>query len=216
MQGTEFKDNKEAKTIAQDMRVQLEMACEPGIRMLQEFTKLRDEYMEASMPCLMQQLRKAGQPCSDMEELSKTYAYLPDLYDKYRVIAEVLGAWQGNYGSPGFSAAFPCWCVQEHRYVYTAVRAGNAEQPSLTEVVKDLSTMDPFIGQKTARIFRKDFVEKLAPTPGQKTVLPKWVRVSMGKLKLVPVGHYVGGAGLHAAKDLFFVYRSTKPTGESK
>ena len=200
MQGTEFKDNKEAKTIAQDMRVQLEMACEPGIRMLQEFTKLRDEYMEASMPCLMQQLRKAGQPCSDMEELSKTYAYLPDLYDKYRVIAEVLGAWQGNYGSPGFSAAFPCWCVQEHRYVYTAVRTGNAGQPS----------------QKTARIYRKDFAEKLAPAPGQKTVLPKWIRVSMGKLKLVPVGHYVGGAGLHAAKDLFFVYRSTKPIGESK
>jgi len=167
MQGTEFKDNKEAKTIAQDMRVQLEMACEPGIRMLQEFTKLRDEYMEASMPCLMQQLRKAGQPCSDMEELSKTYAYLPDLYDKYRVIAEVLGAWQSNLYPAGYA-----YCVQEHRYVYTAVRAGNAEQPSLTEVVKDLSTMDPFIGQKTARIFRKDFVEKLAPTPGQKRYYP--------------------------------------------
>tara|TARA_R100001369_G_scaffold81362_1_gene112333 strand:+ start:48 stop:644 length:597 start_codon:yes stop_codon:yes gene_type:complete len=198
MQGTEFKDNKEAKTIAQDMRVQLDMACEPGMRMLQEFTKLRDEYMEASMPCLMQQLRKAGQPCSDMEELSKTYAYLPDLYDKYRVIAEVLGAWQSNLSSVGYG-----YCVQEHRYAYTAVRTLNAGQPS----------------QKTARIYRKDLLsiaEKLAPAPGQKTVLPKWIRVSMGKLKLVPVGHYVGGAGLHAAKDLFFVYRSTKPTGESK
>ena len=114
MQGTEFKDNKEAKTIAQDMRVQLEMAFEPGIRMLQEFTKLRDEYMEASMPRLMQQLRKAGQPCSDMEELSKTYAYLPDLYDKYKVVTEVLGAWQSRLCASGY-----CYCVQEHRYVHT-------------------------------------------------------------------------------------------------
>ena len=195
MQGTKFKDAKEAKTIAQDMRVQLEMAFEPGIRMLQEFTKLRDEYMEASMPCLMQQLRKAGQPCSDMEELSKTYAYLPDLYDKYKVVTEVLGAWQSRLCASGY-----CYCVQEHRYVYTAVKAGNAGEPS----------------EKTARIYRKDFAEKLAPAPGQKTVLPKWMRVNMGKLKLMPVGHYVGGAGLHAAKDLFFVYRSTKPTGGSQ
>ena len=47
-------------------------------------------------------------------------------------------------------------------------------------------------------------------------IMPKWLRLAVGKLKLIPVGAYLGECGLHAGNGLFFVCPRIKKTARKK
>ena len=60
----------------------------------------------------------------------------------------------------------------------------------------------------------KTYARYASAAPKHYRAIPKWLRSSLGLLKLVPVGAYVGKRGLHVAKDLFLVTHRMRKKGE--
>ena len=165
----------------------VEVAMKPGMQQVEAFAIEYNEYVHSCQETILAEL-KAGQRTG-------RFADLPDAYEEVAIIRSVLTAWV----NPRSKGPTPL-CVLEKRegYVVATTYAGNCtsdmgRKPICTEL---------------SRYDRNGFFGL--------AVMPKWLRMAVGKLKLIPVGAYLGECGLHAGNGLFFVCPRIKKTARKK
>ena len=164
----------------------VEVAMKPGMQQVEAFAIEYNEYVHSCQETILAEL-KAGQRTG-------RFADLPDAYEEVAIIRSVLTAWV----NPRSKGPTPL-CVLEKRegYVVASTCAGDARRIGRKPICTELRRYD-----------RHGFFGL--------AVMPKWLRMAVGKLKLIPVGAYLGECGLHAGKGLFFVCPRIKKTARKK
>ena len=177
----------------------LEVAIKPAAARLEKFSHQYTKYVHKYQSCILADLnenRESRVGAGNFTELSA------DSYEDVEVMLSVLAGWfdrPTQFHSPAFpgGASFPYppakvpLCVVEHRDGYV-VLATNREG----EWVRNTA-------------YAKHHDDR--PERGAGVYpLPRWLRMQVGKLKLIPVGTYLGGCGFRAREDMFLVCAKSK------
>ena len=168
----------------------VEVAMKPGLKKVEAFATEYNEYVHSCQETILAEL-KAGQRTG-------RFADLPDAYEEVAIIRSVLTAWV----NPRSKGPTPL-CVLEKREGYVVATTGTVSVP-----------------HRAGNIGRKPICTELRRYDRHGffglAVMPKWLRMAVGKLKLIPVGAYLGECGLHAGNGLFFVCPRIKKTARKK
>jgi len=171
----------------------VEVAMKPGLKKVEAFATEYNEYVHSCQETILAQLKEPTRVTS-VCRASTHFAHLPDAYEEIAIIRSVLTAWV----NPRSKGPTPL-CVLEKRegYVVASTCAGDARRIGRKPICTELRRYD-----------RHGFFGL--------AVMPKWLRMAVGKLKLIPVGAYLGECGLHAGNGLFFVCPRIKKTARKK
>jgi len=128
---------------------------------------------------------------AELKESRRTgrFAHLPDAFEEIAIIRSVLAAWV----SPRKKGPTPL-CVLEDKEGYTVAKP----QPIYEQ------------------FFYETYSKFNAGKDDDPPIMPRWLRMAVGKLKLIPVGAYLGECGFHAAKDMFLVCPKFKKVARKK
>ena len=164
----------------------VEVAMKPGMQQVEAFAIEYNEYVHSCQETILAEL-KAGQRTG-------RFADLPDAYEEVAIIRSVLTAWV----NPRSKGPTPL-CVLEKREGYVVASTGTGD-----------------IGRKPICTELSRYARSREDWPVGTAIMPKWLRLAVGKLKLIPVGAYLGECGLHAGNGLFFVCPRIKKTARKK
>jgi hypothetical protein len=174
----------------------MEVAMKPGVAKLEAFGMEYDDYVRECQSSILQELqdKKLGHADTDVSR----FAHLPEDFEQVEVIRSVLAAWV----NPRLGRT-PL-CVLENREGYTVAKADKRRRSAIGRL----------------RVEEKFFYETYSKFSAGKDdgppIMPRWLRMAVGKLKLIPVGAYLGECGFHAAKDMFFVCPKFKKVAKKK
>jgi len=176
----------------------VEVAMKPGMQQVESFAIEYNEYVHSCQETILAQLKEPWLAREERTYDQGRFAHLPDAYEEVAIIRSVLTAWV----NPRSKGPTPL-CVLEKREGYVVATTGTASVP-----------------HRAGNIGRKPICTELSRYDRNGffglAVMPKWLRMAVGKLKLIPVGAYLGECGLHAGKGLFFVCPRIKKTARKK
>ena len=175
----------------------VEVAMKPGLKKVEAFATEYNEYVHSCQETILAQLKEPTRVTS-VCRASTRFAHLPDAYEEIAIIRSVLTAWV----NPRSKGPTPL-CVLEKRegYVVATTYAGNCTSE---------------MGRKPVCTELSRYARSKEDWPVGTAIMPKWLRLAVGKLKLIPVGAYLGECGLHAGNGLFFVCPRIKKTARKK
>ena len=181
---------------AEDVHTALENAVEPGLDKVQDFDLRYIEYTDKYKHDILGVSRIVSG--SAQVELAHDTLMLAAQFEEVEIIRSVLEAWAGG----------PRWKA------YAVLEAGDFT--FLTECIGGGLNRPPISPKSVhkSHLRTKAYARYASATPKHYRAIPKWLRSSLGLLKLVPVGAYVGKRGLHVAKDLFLVTHRMRKKGE--
>ena len=166
----------------------LEVAIKPAAARLEKFSHRYTDYVHEYQSCILADLnenRESRVGAGNFTELSA------DSYEDVEVMLSVLAGWFDRPPKRCSIYSKVPLCVVEHRDGYV-VLATNREG----EWVRNTA-------------YAKHHDDR--PERGVGVYpLPRWLRMQVGKLKLIPVGTYLGGCGFRAREDMFLVCAKSK------
>jgi hypothetical protein len=169
----------------------MEFAMKPGVDRVEAFGIEYDNYVRECQPSILAELKESRR--------TGRFAHLPDAFEEIAIIRSVLAAWV----SPPKKRPIPL-CVLEDKEGYTVAKADRRRITGLNRLGIE------------EKFFYKTYSKFNAGKGDGPPIMPRWLRMAVGKLKLIPVGAYLGECGFHAAKDMFLVCPKFKKVAKKK